>query len=78
MPTTIDEATVFVPDLDWSCTGRLWAVDASTLLRISQKNIYEELCNAPQPHEIWGGARDWLKRWVRNLEVMVNPVYLSE
>lgn len=79
MPTTIDEATVFVSDLDLPCTGRLWAVEASTLLRIRQKkNSYEELCNAPQPHEVWGGARDWLERWVRNLEIMVNPVYLSE
>lgn len=78
MPTFIDEATVFVPDLDWPCTGRLWTVEASTLPRIRQKNIYEELCTAPKPYEVWGGARDWLERWVQNLEVMVHPVYLSE
>lgn len=74
MLTNIDEATVFVPDLDWPCTGRLWTVEASTLPRIRQKNIYVELCTALKPHEVLGGARDWLGWWVQNLKINVYPV----
>lgn len=78
MPMNIDETTVFVLDLELPCKGHLWTVEAYTLLRIRQKNIYVKLCNAPQPHEVWEGARDWLGWWVQNLFYQAKKLYRIE